>query len=59
MIMTGLMANAGIKGSSAGTGINTIFNRMGSMNRNAYQALRAMGVDYQDENGDMLTEADI
>ncbi|MBR4382048.1 MAG: phage tail tape measure protein, partial [Selenomonadaceae bacterium] len=55
MIMTGLMANAGIKGSSAGTGINTIFNRMGSMNRNAYQALRAMGVDYQDEKGDMLS----
>ncbi|MBQ4494157.1 MAG: phage tail tape measure protein [Selenomonadaceae bacterium] len=55
MIMTGLMANAGIKGSMAGTGINTIFNRMGSMNRNAYNALRAMGVEYKDERGDMLS----
>lgn len=25
------------------------------MNRNAYQALRAMGVEYQDQNGDMLS----
>ncbi len=55
MIMTGLMANAGIKDTMAGTGIKEIFNRMGSMNRNAYQALRALGVSYTDNKGDMLS----
>ena len=59
MIMTGLMANAGIKGSMAGTSTRAIFTRMASMNRNSYQALRALGVDYQDENGNILMPGEI
>ena len=59
MIMTGLMANAGIKGSMAGTSTRAIFTRMASMNRNSYQALRALGVEYQDENGNILMPGEI
>ena len=59
MIMTGLMANAGIKGSSSGTGIKEIFNRIASMNMNAERALKLMHVDYKDDNGDMLMPGEI
>lgn len=59
MIMTGLMANAGIKGSMAGTGITNIFNRMASMNRNASRALEAIGVNYADEQGNILMPGEI
>ena len=59
MIMTGLMANAGIKGSMAGTATRAVFSRMSSMNRNSYNALRAMGVEYQDANGNILMPGEI
>ena len=60
LIMTGLMANAGIKGSMAGTAQRAIFARMSSMNRNSYNALRAMGVEYKDEaTGDILMPGEI
>ena len=50
MTMTGLMANAGIKGSMAGTSTRAVFSRFGSMNRNAKFALDALGVDFTDKN---------
>lgn len=59
MIMTGLMANAGIKGSMAGTATRAVFSRMSSMNRNSYNALRAMGVEYKDEGGNILMPGEI
>lgn len=57
MIMTGLMANAGIKGSMAGTGINTIFNRLAGENRNTHFAERMLGLEHA-ENGNMLMPLD-
>ena len=59
MVMAGLMANAGIKGSMAGTATRAIFSRFGSENRNAYQALRALNVDFTDENGEVRRIADV
>ncbi|MBQ4495043.1 MAG: phage tail tape measure protein [Selenomonadaceae bacterium] len=59
MIMTGLMANAGIKGSMAGTATRAIFSRMTSENRNAFRALGAMGVEYKDEGGNILMPGEI
>ena len=48
-LMTGMMANAGIKASQAGTTARTLFARFGSQNRNASFALQALGVDFTDE----------
>ena len=59
LVMQGLMANAGIKGSMAGTATRAIFSRFGSENRNAYNALRAMGVDFTDANGEVLPIGDV
>lgn len=59
MIATGLMANAGIKGSMAGTSLRAIFSRMTSENRNAFNALRGLGVDYKDEGGNILMPGEI
>lgn len=57
MIMAGLMANAGIKGSMAGTGINTLFNRLAGENRNTFFAERLLGLEHA-ENGNMLMPLD-
>lgn len=59
LVMIGLQANSGIKGSMAGTGLNTIFNRMASENRNAYYALEAAGVKVKDERGDLYQPMEI
>lgn len=59
MVMSGLMANAGIKGSMAGTATRAIFSRFGSENRNAYNALRALNVDFTDESGEVRRIADV
>ena len=50
MVMTGLMANAGIKGSQAGTSTRAVFTRFGAENRNASRALEALGVDFTDKD---------
>ena len=57
MIMTGLMANAGIKGSMAGTGINTLFNRLAGENRNTHFAEQLLGLEHA-ANGQMLMPLD-
>lgn len=57
MIMTGLMANAGIKGSMAGTGINTIFNRLAGENRNTHFAEQLLGLEHA-KDGQMLMPLD-
>lgn len=59
MVMTGLMANAGIKGSMAGTATRAVFSRFGSENRNAYFGLQALGVDFKDANGEVRRIRDI
>ena len=57
MIMTGLMANAGIKGSMAGTGINTIFNRLAGENRNTHFVEQLLGLEHA-KDGQMLMPLD-
>lgn len=59
LVMTGLQANAGIKGSMSGTGNKEFFNRMASMNQNAERALDMLGVRYKDDFGDMLLPGQI
>ena len=50
MLIAGLMANAGIKSSQAGTSIRSFFAREGSENRNAYAAAQeSLGVSFSDE----------
>lgn len=58
LVMAGLMANAGIKGSMAGTGINTIFNRLAGENRNTHFAEKLLGLEHAAENGNMLMPLD-
>lgn len=57
MIMTGAMANAGIKGSQAGTGINTLFNRLAGQNRNTFFAERLLGLEHA-KDGEMRMPLD-
>lgn len=57
MIMTGLMANAGIKGSMAGTGVNALFNRLAGENRNTHFAEELLGLEHA-ANGQMLMPLD-
>ncbi len=57
LVMLGLEANAGIKGSMAGTGVNTLFNRLAGENRNTHFAERLLGLEHA-ENGNMLMPLD-
>ncbi len=60
LIMMALMANAGIKGSMAGTAQRAIFARMTSGNRNAFWPLQGLGIDYIDkQTGDLLLPGEI
>ena len=52
MVMTGLMANAGIKGSMAGTATRALFSRFSSESRNAEYALQALGIDFRERRAD-------
>ena len=59
LVMAGAMANAGIKGSMAGTGINTIFNRLAGENRNTFFASnRLLGIDPTDDKGNLIMPLD-
>lgn len=61
-LATGLMANAGVKGSMAGTALNSIFTRLATNTDGARDALKELGVEFFDANhsardfGDVLTE---
>ena len=59
MLVSGLMANAGIKGSQAGTSARAMFTRLSSQNRNAYFGQNALGVDFLDESGEVRRLQDI
>ena len=60
MIMTGLMANAGIKGSMAGTSLRGIMTRFSAENRNALFALKDMlGVEVKDQAGNLYLPGQI
>lgn len=51
--LTGMMANAGIKGSSAGTALRTALLRMASPTSDAAKAMQKLGVSFDDGHGNM------
>lgn len=51
--ITGMMANAGIKGGSAGTAIRTALLRMASPSKEAAKAMSALGLTFSDDTGKM------
>ena len=50
-LAVGLMANAGIKSSQAGTELNNIFTRLSTNTDGARDAIQALGVTFFDETG--------
>ena len=51
--ITGMMANAGIKGSQAGTAIRSSLLAMASPAKDAQEAMKALGLSFADEQGKM------
>ena len=47
----GLMANAGIKSSQAGTELNSIFTRLSTNTNGARDAIEQLGISFYDQNG--------
>lgn len=45
-LMTGLMANSGIKGTMAGTALNSIFTRLSTNANGAADAIAELGIDF-------------
>lgn len=50
-LATGLMANSAIKGTMAGTALNSIFTRLSTNTGGARDALKELGIDFFDANG--------
>lgn len=50
-LATGLMANAGIKGTMAGTALNNIFTRLATNTNGAADAVKELGIDIFDSKG--------
>ena len=58
-LMTGLMANAGIKGSQAGTSMRSTFTRMATDQQTAALAKNMLGVSTTNEDGSMRGLRDV
>lgn len=58
-LMTGLMANSGIKASMAGTSLNMIFTRLSTNTGNATDALNDLGIAFFDETGNARDLSDV
>ncbi len=58
LIMTGLMADAGIKGSMAGTSLRAVFSRFAGGQRNALFSLKGLGVEVKN-GSEMLMPGEI
>lgn len=50
-LMTGLMANSGIKSTQAGTGLNSVLTRLATNSSGAADAIAALGVNFYDSAG--------
>lgn len=55
----GLMANAGIKGSQAGTALRSILTRMAKPTKESYAAMETLGVSLVDSEGNMKSFMDV
>lgn len=55
----GLMANAGLKGSMAGTSLNSMLTRLATNTGGARDAIKALGISFFDENGNARALGDV
>ncbi len=58
-LATGLMANAGIKGTMAGTALNAMFTRLASDTNGARSAIEDLGVEFFDAHGNAKDLSDV
>ena len=58
-LMTGLMANTGIKGTMAGTALNSIFTRLSTNTNGAADAIKKLGIRFFDSNGQARDLSDV
>lgn len=58
-LSVGLMANAGIKASQAGTELNSIYTRLAVNTNGARDAIEDLGIQFYDENGKARAWGDI
>lgn len=58
-LATGLMANAGIKGTMAGTALNAMFTRLASDTNGARSAIEDLGVEFFDSRGNARDLSDV
>lgn len=58
-LMTGLMANTGIKGTMAGTALNSIFTRLSTNTNGAADAMSELGISFFDTNGNARDLSDV
>ncbi|MBC2576581.1 phage tail tape measure protein [Peptostreptococcus canis] len=54
-----ILANAGIKGSEAGTSLSRIFMNLNSTGAEAGKAMKALGINVADSNGKMRSKIDV
>ena len=54
-VATGLMANAGIKASNAGTALRSVITRMAKPTKESQIAMDALGISLTDREGNMLS----
>lgn len=58
-LMTGLMANAGIKGTMAGTALNAVFTRLSTNTSGAADVMSELGVEFFDASGNARDLSDV
>ncbi|MCQ2087884.1 MAG: phage tail tape measure protein [Bacilli bacterium] len=57
--MIGVLANAGIKGGEAGTALRNVMLNLGAPSKTASEALKGLGIEVYDAQGNMLPIIDI
>lgn len=58
-VAIGLMANSGIKGSMAGTALNSIFTRLSTNTKKSRDAIEALGVEFYNADGSARDFGDV
>lgn len=57
--LLGILANAGIKGSEAGTSLSRIFMNLNSTGAEAGKAMKSLGINVADSSGKMRSKIDV
>jgi TP901 family phage tail tape measure protein len=57
--LLGILANAGIKGSEAGTSLSRIFMNLNATSSEAGKAMKALGINVADSSGKMRSKIDV